>query len=120
VTAKGDRNVQSAGAAICDTAERLRARKDSRKALAPRRKSYVPITSLAQLSDRLRALAVGQRSALPYSVYALLFPPGEPDDDARVAAFGFAREHGCVLEHQPRAQQVLFIKKSTSLPALRN
>jgi len=77
----------------------------------------VPITILAHLSERLRSLSVGQRTALPYSVYAVLFPPGEPDDGARVAAFGFAREHGCVMENQPRAQQVVFTRKIASQPA---
>ena len=77
----------------------------------------MPITTLAQLSDRLTRLSVGQRTALPYSVYAGLFPPGEPDDGARVAAFGFAREHGCVIENQPRALQVVLTRKIASLPA---
>ena len=76
----------------------------------------MPITTPADLSERLRSLSVGQRTALPYSVYAVLFPPGEPDDDARVAAFGFAREHGCVIENQPRAQQVVFTRKIARPP----
>jgi hypothetical protein len=71
----------------------------------------VPITSLALLSERLGKLSVGERTALPYSVYGLLFPPGEPDEDARVAAFAFAREHGCVIENQPGAQQVVFTRR---------
>ena len=64
----------------------------------------MPIATLADLSNLLNTLAVGQRAALPYSVYGLLFPPGEPDDGARVLAFGFAREHGCLIENQPPAQ----------------
>lgn len=71
----------------------------------------MPITSLELLSERLANLPVGQRAALPYSVYGLLFPPGEPDDDARVAAFNFARDHGCVIEIQPGARQVVFTKR---------
>lgn len=71
----------------------------------------MPITSLALLSERLGKLPVGQRTALPYSVYGLLFPPGEPDEGARVAAFVFARDHGCVIENQPGARQVVFTKK---------
>lgn len=71
----------------------------------------MPITSLELLSERLGKLTVGQRAALPYSVYGLLFPPGEPDEAARVAAFVFARDHGCVLENQPAARQVVFTKK---------
>jgi hypothetical protein len=71
----------------------------------------VPITSLDLLSERLGTLSVGQRTAIPYSVYALLFPPGEPDEGARVAAFTFARDHGCVIENQPGAQQLIFTRK---------
>jgi hypothetical protein len=71
----------------------------------------VPITSLALLSERLAKLSVGQRTSLPYSVYGVLFPPGEPDEGARVAAFVFARDHGCVIENQPDARQVVFTKK---------
>ena len=71
----------------------------------------MPITTLAHLGDLLQRLAVGQRTALPYSVYRQLFPPGEPDEGARVAAFNFALGHGCVMENQPRAQQVVFTKK---------
>jgi len=71
----------------------------------------MPITSLALLSERLGKLSLGQRTALPYSVYGALFPPGEPDDGARVAAFVFARDHGCVIENQPAARQVVFIRK---------
>ena len=77
----------------------------------------MPITTVAHLSERLRSLSVGQRAALPYSVYAVLFPPGEPDDGARVAAFVFAREQGCVMENQPPAQQVVFTRKIASPPA---
>jgi hypothetical protein len=71
----------------------------------------VPITSLALLGERLGKLALGQRTSLPYSVYGVLFPPGEPDEAARVAAFIFARDHGCVIENQPAAHQVVFTKK---------
>jgi len=77
----------------------------------------VPITILAHLSERLRSLSVGQRTALPYSVYAVLFPPGEPDDGARVAAFGFAGTPAGGMENQPRAQQVVFTRKIASPPA---
>jgi hypothetical protein len=71
----------------------------------------MPITSLALLSERLGKLSPGERTALPYSVYGTLFPPGEPDDAARVAAFVFARDHGCVIENQPAARQVVFTRK---------
>lgn len=80
----------------------------------------MPITTLAHLSERLQSLAVGQRTALPYSVYAVLFPPGEPDEGARVLAFRFAGEHGCVIENQPRALQVVFTRKISQPVAARD
>jgi len=73
----------------------------------------VPITTLAHLSELLQRLPVGQSRAIPYSVYQVLFPPGEPDGGARVLAFRFAGEHGCVIENQPRALQVVFTKKTS-------
>jgi hypothetical protein len=76
----------------------------------------VPITTLDDLAELLQRLPVGQRAALPYSIYKRLFPPGEPDDDARVVAFGFARDAGCVMENQPRAQQVVFTRKIARRP----
>ena len=79
----------------------------------------MPITSLALLSERLGKLSVGERTALPYSVYGALFPPGEPNEEALLAALGFARDHGCVIENQPAARQVVFTKKITG-PGLRS
>ena len=73
----------------------------------------MPITTLAHLSELLQRLPAGQSRAIPYSVYRVLFPPGEPDEGARVLAFRFAGEHGCVLENQPRALQVVFTRKTS-------
>jgi hypothetical protein len=112
---QSDSAAQDPRSVICDTPTSRPGRKDSCNPVDPPG-VRVPITTRAQLSERLRSLSVGQRAALPYSVYAVLFPPGEPDDGARVAAFGFAREHGCVIENQPRALQVVFTKKIASPP----
>jgi hypothetical protein len=50
----------------------------------------------------------------------VLFPPGEPDEGARVLAFRFAGEHGCVIENQPRALQVVFTRKISQPVAARD
>jgi hypothetical protein len=40
--------------------------------------------NLDDLGDKLAALNPGDLAEVPYDVYALLFPPGEPDDNARM------------------------------------
>jgi hypothetical protein len=70
--------------------------------------------TLSDFGDMLRRLVVGQSAALPYHTYAYLFPPGEPDDDARGRAYEFARAHGCEIDNQKAAQQVNFTKKITN------
>jgi hypothetical protein len=44
------------------------------------------------------SLKPGERSGLHYDEYALLFPPGERDDDARRACLAFAASVGCTIE----------------------
>jgi len=39
--------------------------------------------NLDDLGDKLAALNPGDVAEVPYDVYASLFPPGEPDDNAR-------------------------------------
>lgn len=72
------------------------------------------ITILSDLGQLLDELPVGQSAELPYNVYELLFPPGEPDQGARTRAFDFARDHGCEISNQPAARKVVFIKKVTN------
>lgn len=43
----------------------------------------MPMTTLHGLGALLDGLAVGQTAELPYNVYVMLFPPGEPDEGAR-------------------------------------
>jgi len=43
--------------------------------------------TLGDFGNLLDALIVGQTCTLPYDVYAVVFPPGEPDQDARTRAF---------------------------------
>jgi hypothetical protein len=40
----------------------------------------------------LRELPADQAAHVPYEVFAELFPPGEPDDDARERAYRFAKK----------------------------
>jgi hypothetical protein len=47
---------------------------------------------------------------LPYSVYEILFPPGEPNERAGERAYNFAKQHGCVIENRIAEQQV-WLKK---------
>jgi hypothetical protein len=70
--------------------------------------------TLTDFGDMLRPLSVGQRATLPYATYELLFPPGEPDDGARIRAFEFARSYGCEIDNQPSAGLVSFVKRITN------
>lgn len=73
-----------------------------------------PEMTLNDLHNLLCQLSVGQTCSLPYSVYELLLPPGEPDDGARSRAFQFARAHGCVIQNKPQTQEVVLTKQITN------
>lgn len=78
------------------------------------------INTLSEFSKVLCSLPVGQSATLPLSVYELFFPPGEPDEGARVRAFEFAREHGCEIVNPTAGGCVLavvFVKRVTNPPA---
>ena len=55
----------------------------------------------------------GQCAAVPYEIFEVLFPPGAEDDSSKVAAYTFAKAHGCVIDHQPHKREVLFVKEAT-------
>ena len=40
----------------------------------------------------------------------IVFPPGEPDQDARLRALTFAKANGCVIENRAGNREVLFLK----------
>jgi hypothetical protein len=67
--------------------------------------------TLGDFGNLLDALIVGQTCTLPYDVYAVVFPPGEPDQDARTRAFDFARDRGCTIENMVREMQVVFTRQ---------
>jgi hypothetical protein len=58
----------------------------------------------------LAALPPGRAAHVPYELYGTLFPPGEPDEDARARALEFAKANGCVIDNRPKDEQVLFVK----------
>jgi hypothetical protein len=76
--------------------------------------------TLTDLHGLLCLLRVGEPCELPYDVYELLFPPGEPDSAARASAFQFAQDHGCEIDNQPQNQRLVFTKRITNPPCCVN
>lgn len=48
----------------------------------------------------LIALATDKCAGIHHDVYADLFPPGEPDENARAACYAFAKSVGCRIENK--------------------
>jgi hypothetical protein len=68
--------------------------------------------TLDELKATLSNLPVGKAAHVPYDVYEMLFPPGEPDESARARAYAFAKASGCVIENRANAREVLFVKSA--------
>jgi hypothetical protein len=66
--------------------------------------------TIDQLSEILAGLRTGDRACIPYDIYEVLFPPGEPDVDARAHCYEFAKSAACRIENEPRNQKVWFVK----------
>lgn len=66
--------------------------------------------SLDELWATLVALAPGKCAGIHHDVYAELFPPGEPDENARAACYAFATLVGCRIENKPNEKTVWFVK----------
>jgi len=49
-------------------------------------------------------------AVIHHDAYADLFPPGEPDTNAREACYKFAKSLGCRIESKPEQQMVWFVK----------
>lgn len=60
----------------------------------------------------LADLQPGQAATLNYEMFEVIFPPGVEDDDAKVAAYNFAKAHGCVIRHHESAREVNFVKEA--------
>lgn len=66
--------------------------------------------TLDEFGAALTSLPPGKAAHVPYDIYEILFPPGEPDDGARGRAYDFAKHHSCIIENRPRSREVLFVK----------
>ena len=66
--------------------------------------------TIDQLSEILAGLRTGDRACIPYDIYKVLFPPGEPDVDARARCYEFAKSAACRIENEHQTQKVWFVK----------
>jgi hypothetical protein len=66
--------------------------------------------TLDDLKAELAAMEPGEETCVAYGQYALLFPPGEPDQRARLAAAEFAKANGCTTSNRPDDNFVCFVK----------
>jgi hypothetical protein len=66
--------------------------------------------TLDDLKAELAATKPGEETCVAYGQYALLFPPGEPDQGARLAAAAFAKANGCTISNRPYDILVCFVK----------
>jgi hypothetical protein len=66
--------------------------------------------TLDELRTELATLPWDHAIGVPYDVFALLFPPGEPDERARESAYKFAQENGCTISNHQAEKIVFFIK----------
>jgi hypothetical protein len=57
--------------------------------------------TLEELARMLDEMKPGNFAAIHHDVFADLFPPGEPDVNARAACLRFAEQHGCRIENKP-------------------
>jgi hypothetical protein len=77
---------------------------------AERLASAMP-SNLTSLRDEIAACSPGNTVVISYQQYGELFPPGEPDLDARQKAWTFATENGCWLVLRPAEGVVEFVKR---------
>jgi hypothetical protein len=70
------------------------------------------VETLDELEAALKQMRPGQIAQMHHDVYAIVFPPGEPDPDARARAFAIAKAHGCTIQNRPQDPQIIFEKMS--------
>jgi hypothetical protein len=66
--------------------------------------------TLEELRETLEKLPPGKMAGVHHDAYADLFPPGEPDSNAREACYKFAKTLGCRIENKPQEKTVWFVK----------
>lgn len=71
--------------------------------------------TLHELEATLHDLPAGQAVHVPYDLFSELFPPGEPDSEARQRALQLAMANGCFIENRTHKQEILFVKKQSGL-----
>jgi hypothetical protein len=65
---------------------------------------------LSEFEVALRDVRPGQYANVPYEIFELLFPPGVKDDDAKGAAYAYARARGFRIENRPDRHEVWFVR----------
>ena len=68
-----------------------------------------------ELEATLHDLPAGQAVHVPYDLFSELFPPGEPDSEARQRALQLAMANDCFIENRTQKQEILFVKKQSGL-----
>jgi hypothetical protein len=66
--------------------------------------------TLDELRATLEKLPPGKVAGIHHDAYADLFPPGEPDANAREACYKFAKALSCRIVNYSKDQTVWFIK----------
>jgi hypothetical protein len=66
--------------------------------------------NLNDLRAKLGHLETGQKTVIPYDLYADLFPAGEPDQVIPIDSYHFAKAYGCHIENRPSQQEIWVIK----------
>jgi hypothetical protein len=62
------------------------------------------------LKAKLEGLKPGEGARVPYDLYAMLFPPGEPDQGARKEAYDFAKALNVKIDNRPDDNAVWFFR----------
>lgn len=63
-----------------------------------------------QFETALAEVRPGQYAELPYEIFETLFPPGVQSDDAKDAAYAYAKARGFRIEHRPDLRAVWFVR----------
>ena len=66
--------------------------------------------TLDEFETALKQLQPGDGAEVPYAIFEELFPPGEPDQQARGRAHDFAQAHGCQIENHREERVVVFYR----------
>lgn len=67
-------------------------------------------TALDYLKQKIGACPAGNAVGVSYDLFRELFPPGEPDERARKAAYNFAKVNGCTINISWSKEMVFFVK----------